>query len=77
MTEDDKRILDYHARLRRVQDDVRSRGRGTQQELSYDLRVSQAGISTLVNGRWVDEPTLARVEQWLREHPVTAAPQAV
>ena len=60
---------EYRVLLISVQRRLAERRRGTQQQISYDLRVPATQVSQVVKGDRVDVGLLSRVDVWLAEHP--------
>ena len=60
----------YELRRTRVQLRVESAPRGTQQNMSYDLRVVPTRVSQVVRGVHIDDALLERISRWLDEHGV-------
>lgn len=61
---------DYELTRTRIQLRVEAAPRGTQQSLSYDLRVVPTRISQVIRGLYIDEPLLRRISSWLDEHGI-------
>lgn len=61
---------DYELLRTRVQLRVETAPRGTQQSLSYDLRVVPTRISQVIRGLYIDEPLLRRISSWLDDRGI-------
>lgn len=55
----------YSRLLLAVQQKLSAQRRGTQQQLSYDLRVNATVVSQVVLGTRIDENLLVRISEWL------------
>ena len=64
---------DYELTRTRVQLRIETAPRGTQQSLSYDLRVVPTRISQVIRGLYIDESLLRRISAWLDEHGIPQA----
>lgn len=61
----------YDERRRRVQEAFRELPHGAQTLASFDLRITLSMVSGVLNGRYVDEAKLDRLEAWVNAQLAT------
>lgn len=61
-----EQLQQYMGRVQLVKEVMTRLGRGSQQEASFDVRVSPSHVSSVLKGRYVDPRVLELLEEWSR-----------
>jgi transcriptional regulator with XRE-family HTH domain len=69
-------MVAYMAKVNLVREAMVRLGRGTQQEAAFDIRVSPSLVSSILNGRWIDEEKLDQLAAWVERKLAETAPVA-
>ena len=71
--DDMRQVVEYHNRRKAVRDRVKAMGHGTQFRITQSLGVSSSLISSILSGRYMDPPTLQKIEDWVNSNEETKA----